>query len=550
MKPAGTKSKSQLEDDEHSFLSTATPVMSNISQLPTKAKKKKEVDYGQMVIDARTGKLPPTEEISQEDAKPKKKKNPIGRKLSIRSAGKMDRRKSSKTRSSFHNRPNVREASMSNVYNSYKDKKIQHDEEDNSFAVIEPNIPEQEENENEEEKVNLCTPALLLPYTITLLATLRFLLSTTSSLGCNFVLINIGFEPRNIKFASKSVKIGPWAYMKGKCLSYPKNFTKEFIHTSNWWRASRVSAVANIGLGFAVFLLAAFVIIYKVLRLWPTSARATTCIKSFDKLWETILFVLVIFMFVFEVVKFSLWNVELCIDKVFMTDQYLRLPARECVLSDGARASLAAIVCDMMMLIILSVWSKNLRWMLWRMCKSMKVDKKEKRQRSESNPDDDIATQPRYFFEGEDEKKKKVAAAERQKLLSDDDQKSKEDLESLKPQSGDGDIGKHEEEWLKMEKQKQKQYENELDDVDEDDDDDDDDDENEEDEDSNDDDDEDESSEDLENSRKSSKASKSGSVGTKDEDLLGFEDIDLSSSEKDRKSNDLKSTENKEIEFV
>merc|ERR1711966_398357 len=49
-----------------------------------------------MVIDARTGKLPPTEEISQEDAKPKKKKNPIGRKLSIRSAGKIQKRKSSK----------------------------------------------------------------------------------------------------------------------------------------------------------------------------------------------------------------------------------------------------------------------------------------------------------------------------------------------------------------------------------------------------------------------------------------------------------------------
>lgn len=542
--PVGTvkKSTSKLEDDEHSFLSTATPVMSNTSQLPTTAKKKKEVDYGQMVIDARTGTLPPSEEVSQEDDKPKKKKNPIGRKLSIRSAGKIQKRKSSKTRSSFHNRPNVREASLSNVYNSYKNKKIQHDEEDNSFAVIEPNIQEEEEDENKEEKVNLCTPALLLPYAITLLATLRFLLSTTSSLGCNFVLINIGFEPRNIKFASKSVKIGPWAYMKGKCLSYPKNFTKEFIHTSNWWRASRVSAIANIGLGFVVFLLAAFVIFYKILRLWPTSARATTCIKSFDKLWETIVFVLVIFMFVFEVVKFSLWNVELCIDKVFMTDQYLRLPARECVLSDGARASLAAIVCDMMMLIILSVWSKNLRWMLWRMCRSMKVDKKEKRQRSEPNPDDDIATQPRYFFEGEDEKKKKVAASERQKLLSDEDQKSNADVESLKPQIGDGDIGKHEEEWLKMEKNKQKRYENKLNDVDED----------EEDEDSNgdndnndDDDDEDESSEDLENSRKSSKASKSGSISTKDEDLLGFEDIDLSSSDKD-----LKSKEKQEIEFV
>lgn len=541
--PAGTvkKSKSQLEDDEHSFLSTATPVMSNTSQLPTKVEKKKEVDYGQMVIDARTGKLPPTEEISQEDAKPKKKKNPIGRKLSIRSAGKIQKRKSSKTRSSFHNRPNVREASLSNVYNSYKNKKIQHDEEDNSFAVIEPNIHEEEEDENKEEKVNLCTPALLLPYTITLLATLRFLLSTTSSLGCNFVLINIGFEPRNIKFASKSVKIGPWAYMKGKCLSYPKNFTKEFIHTSNWWRASRVSAIANIGLGFVVFLLAAFVILYKILRLWPTSARATTCIKSFDKLWETIVFVLVIFMFVFEVVKFSLWNVELCIDKVFMTDQYLRLPARECVLSDGARASLAAIVCDMMMLIILSVWSKNLRWMLWRMCKSVKVDKKEKRQRSEPNPDDDIATQPRYFFEGEDEKKKKVAASERQKLLSDEDQNAKEDVESLKPQIGDGDIGTHEEEWLKMEKNKQKQYENELNDEDEDEEDEDSNGDN----DNNDEDDEDESSEDLENSRKSSKASKSGSVSTKDEDLLGFEDINLSSSDKD-----LKSKEKQEIEFV
>jgi hypothetical protein len=147
-----------------------------------------------------------------------------------------------------------------------------------------------------------------LPFLVTLFCTIRFLLSTTASLTCRFIEVDIGFIPANIKFASSKIQLGPFAYERGKCLSYPEDFSKLFIHGQSSWRASRVAAVVNIVLGFFVFITAAFVLLYKVLRFWPSSARFTTCIKGFDKIWETVVFMLVILTFIFEVVKVRVGN--------------------------------------------------------------------------------------------------------------------------------------------------------------------------------------------------------------------------------------------------
>ena len=226
----------QRKDDEE--WSNVTPVISNRDRMAESSSptKKDEIDYGQIVIDARN----PSRAVGEYNRVVSPNANPEGPKPSTES-----RQNSNGSQAQTRTQPQPQlgmddTIEMERRYRSVENKMFE---------------------------------TVGLPFLIALFSTVRFLLSTTSSLSCSFVQVDIGFVPKNVKFASEKINIGPWAYERGKCLSYPEDFTHVFIKGSNSWTAPRIAAIVNIALGFIVFTIAAFVIIYKVLRFWPSSAR-------------------------------------------------------------------------------------------------------------------------------------------------------------------------------------------------------------------------------------------------------------------------------------
>eukprot|EP00979_Chaetoceros_neogracilis_P003418 scaffold592_cov272-Chaetoceros_neogracile.AAC.29 len=361
--------KGEIADD-FSAISTTTPTISNIS-VPRSKSSSGKIDYGQLVIDARSQdpKITTVLENGKQSCTTKSKNSP-------HSADENDILGSTtsdgKSTSPLHIQPSSQRQPLMND-----------DSQDNQEQI--------------NARVGGAFETIWLPFLVVILTTARFLLSTTSSLGCNFIEIDIGFVPQNIKFTTSKVRIGPWAYDRGKCLSYPHNFSEVFIHHEKSWNAARIASIVNITLGFVVFITASIVITYKVLRLWPTSARGTYCIKGFDKWWEILTFILVILMFIFEVIKFTLWGANLCTDDVWMTDEYSFVLPNECSLSTGARYSLSAILIDIVVVILLSVWSSNLRRSLSHTC--CRRDREPVR----TEDDDEENPTPRYFFEGNDD---------------------------------------------------------------------------------------------------------------------------------------------------
>jgi len=279
-----------------------------------------------------------------------------------------------------------------------------------------------------------------LPLFVALFATTRFILSTAASLSCKFIKISIGFTPMNVNFMKADVFVSPWAFHDGdQCLGYPDDFTSEYIKGESSWTTARVAAVINIVFGCVVFLVASFVGIYRVMRMYPASARGTTCIKGFNDTWEVIIFFLVIIMFVVEVMKFVFWGINLCTEEVWLTSTYNLLTAEGgCELASGARCAMSALIFDLAIIMTLTGGSNNLRTTLasWCMCTCCGKDR--------IVIEDEEMPGPRYFFESndddDDDEKNHVA-----KNKKDNDHDSNEgDIDG----SGDGDKSRNSESFL------------------------------------------------------------------------------------------------------
>ena len=107
-------------------------------------------------------------------------------------------------------------------------------------------------------------------------------------------------------------------------------------------------------------------------------------------------------MFIFEVIKFLFWGVNLCTDEVWMTEEYRFVPAQGCSLSTGAQCSLSAVAFDLVVILLLACCSTNLRASLSKICCwcRKKKQKRAGRQPVETNDLDEV--QPRIFLEGDD----------------------------------------------------------------------------------------------------------------------------------------------------
>ena len=334
--------------------STVTPVISNTT-LKAKSHHKKEtpgIDYGQIVIDSRNSSTN-KREMNEEQEK-------------IRHDLKNDGK--------FRDEDDVQVSNLSETPQTANEMHRYID--DPSKKLVD----------------KVC-----LSFLVALLSTIRFFLSTTSSLTCRFMEVDIGFSPENVKFNSTKIQVGPFAYGSGQCLSYPNDFTKVFIDGRSSWRASRIASIVNIVLGFLVFMTTAFVMLYRVLKLRQSTSIFSKCIKGCDASWTLIVFVFVILSFIFEVIKFALIGTNLCTEEMWMTNQYRYVPAQECKFSTGAKCSFGAIVIDVMVVIVLSVRSNYLRIVLGSMC-CCGISRK---RRALVNADNDgEMSRPRYFFEG------------------------------------------------------------------------------------------------------------------------------------------------------
>ena len=390
--------RQKSDDGSGEDASHVTPVISNKTPVPyheqeTKPRAAKdEIDYGQIVVDARTTK--PSRALGEY----KRVSQAIGPSSGRSSRVTFDPDVIDKSSHSTHS-----SNANTNANTNANDTGTGTDSEPLSRIDELPQVEgeqqvQQQPTNRRKGFENIMFETVWLPFLVSLFSTIRFLLSTTSSLSCQFIKIDVGFIPSNVKFVSSTIDIGPWAYSRGKCLAYPEDFTKVFIHKHASWGAARVAAVVNMILGFIVFLTAAFVIVYKVLRIWPTSARATTCIKGFDGIWEIWVFVCVILMFIFELMKFSLWSVDLCTKDVWMTDKFKFVMAQECSLSTGAKCALSALVFDLAIVILLTMGSKNLRTFLEKNC--CRCRKKQEGREPVRTVEDEEMPGPRCFFEG------------------------------------------------------------------------------------------------------------------------------------------------------
>ena len=390
-------------EDDVSAISTATPIISNKSSpdqsTHSQQSKSNEIDYGQLVVDSRTRdrKLSPGGNTAMNGIQSGSR----GSTRSSQSRSNNSRVKTHRTSQASRRALDVAGRDTESADKNIDEKSINSalNAQPSNHCELSINEADQENADDQRETTRSGVfETMWLPYFVATMSTARFLLSTASALGCNFVEIDIGFVPKNIQFNASKVKIGPWTYERGKCLSYPENFVKMFIEGEMSWKVCRVASIVNIFLGFVVFVMASFVITYKVLRLWPTSARVTYCIKGFDKRWEMFTFVSVLLMFIFEVMKFSLWGVNLCTDEVWMNDKYAFVPAIECTLSTGARCSLSAMVFDLIIVILLTAGSRKLRLSLSQTYCSFE---RCKRKRDQVRTEDEEIQGPRYCFEGQ-----------------------------------------------------------------------------------------------------------------------------------------------------
>lgn len=180
-----------------------------------------------------------------------------------------------------------------------------------------------------------------------ILMTAALLFSTSSTLGCRYLTVEIGFIPSNVNVTSPTVELGAWSYppdavgsQGGRCLKYPESFVEEFIDGDGSWKLSRTAGVASIVLGWAAFLISWLLVIS---RLKPTLPYKTAL--AFGN----------VFLFLFEAVKFIFLRTNFCTGEVWgreaSTGVIVMEKADSCGVSRDGYMSIVAIVINTVLVI-------------------------------------------------------------------------------------------------------------------------------------------------------------------------------------------------------
>ena len=93
------------------------------------------------------------------------------------------------------------------------------------------------------------------PLILSPLLTISFLLALFSSLHCNFVEINIGFQPLNIHVESSTLSLCPIVgKFHGGCYLYSEDFTNNYISNDENWTYAKIASFTSIGCSFSSFV--------------------------------------------------------------------------------------------------------------------------------------------------------------------------------------------------------------------------------------------------------------------------------------------------------
>ncbi len=269
--------------------SEVTPIISNRRSRKNKGESSSSsnrrqsedgIDYGQLVVDSRTSNRRDSGSLAYE----------LPRSLSGGTVGEN------------HNSNNEEEdspyVSTSSTNNDSTNTPNAGDEEEGGETSVRSLSTRELSTRNLPNHNALVLNHIWLPFFVCLFSTTRFILSTTASLSCRFIKIDIGFVPRNVNFMSNDVFASPWAFHDGtRCLGYPQDFTSEYIDGNYSWKIARFAAVVNMILGSIIFFVASFVVIYRVMRLYPVATRVTSRLDSLDKRWEACVFIFIICKF-------------------------------------------------------------------------------------------------------------------------------------------------------------------------------------------------------------------------------------------------------------
>ena len=217
-----------------------------------------------------------------------------------------------------------------------------------------PNLDEEEDDfvyYDGAQKKNKITLAKARPTIRAILLTVALLLSTYVALGCNFITVDVGFEPENLAVQS-TFDLGLWSYPPsatgeggGKCLKYPDAFTKEFIAGDPMWVFSRASSLLVLLMGWASLILA-WLLAIKRPRLKPTLP------------YKAALAFMATLMLLFQCLCFVFLQISLCTDEVWMrtsesSGKVLTYRADSCKLSKEGNMAIGSLLLYFVLVVAL-----------------------------------------------------------------------------------------------------------------------------------------------------------------------------------------------------
>ena len=127
------------------------------------------------------------------------------------------------------------------------------------------NMPDEEDQNSEDWpekipfqiKVILCFRRCIFfhPIILSHFLTVSFLLSLYSTLQCDFLIIEIGFQPLNDYVESHTLSLCPLVgEYRGGCYLYSNDFKKTYIDNDENWFYARIGSIISMGSGFMCFV--------------------------------------------------------------------------------------------------------------------------------------------------------------------------------------------------------------------------------------------------------------------------------------------------------
>jgi hypothetical protein len=185
------------------------------------------------------------------------------------------------------------------------------------------------------------------------IATLAWVLSLYSTLGCHFIELDVGFTPSNSAWNQSHISLGLWHYQSdtavndsvlsslyANCQWYSADFSSQFIESDRTWKVARIMAMIS-GIGSLCACITSWVFVCTPLPI------------SF--FWPALLLPLVMISFIAEGSKFLLFDVGICRNNLWYPSGIDSLPqaAQGCGL--GFTSFLTVSAASVLLISLLSV---------------------------------------------------------------------------------------------------------------------------------------------------------------------------------------------------